>query len=1138
MATAVDFGRNQKAGASFTAGFGRGRCRVMKQEPLNRVQKLAVTGEGKNILVSAGAGTGKTRVLVERFLHFVRDQKALVTEILALTFTDKAANEMKSRILARLRDLGLEIERRELESAYISTIHAFASRILREHPLEACVDPHFRVFEAEEADFIKEQALEETLELHCVRGSEYFELLKVYGEEGICSGLHRVLEVARHEGKYLKDFFEASRAQNENAFDPSSLVSNLKRVNAEDELKGWMRFQKEEAWDWPVIEEFKSWFQHFGRRGRGEEKTQWQEIKRCCEQVLDQQIEIKMRPWAETFEKLALVFEERYESKKEENGFLDFDDLQMKAVRLLKGEGVLSRKIKERYREKFRFILVDEFQDTNYLQLELLECLSSGDNLFLVGDYKQSIYRFRGAEPDLFYQKEQLYKDGGAGVRLSLLENYRTEKRLLEFINRFFEKLWYEDELAYEAMLSNKEGDAVSGAELILVQRREDENLDLSRMREAEAIADRMLELREEGFTFGQMVILFDAMKDIGIYEHALRMKEIPFYVLSGRGFYQQSEIQDMMSYLSFLDNPLADIPLVAALRSPLFQIKDDTLVWLSHHVKTENKTTPFYAAVKHFSDVTSIEEEEKNKIRFFLDVTEELLQVKDHLRLTELLDRVLIKTSYELTVLANPQGLRRYANLKKMVNVAREFENHKPMALSSFLRTVRRLETQEARESEARVEIEESGDVVNLMTIHKAKGLEFPVVFVADLGRMRRSSGSKTILAEPGQGYALQVRNEVNPEREKEKPAIWKQIDQYASQKDKEEQKRRLYVAATRAQRKLILSGVHEEGKLEKEKFREMRSWIDWVMASGLQEVLLHEKNRKIKPKRQKLAMAEKKDLREVFGEFEAKSPQEYIKKKKVLEQVTKEGESILSQISGQTKLSSRVIDLPTSAFVAFEKSPDSYAQVYEIGYANPELEEAEDQAFKERTEEEMGVQEFGTVMHRVLECLDFKNPEKNLKNLLKDCFRDVGSKEPMDEAKKMLEHFIKSSLFKRLKMAREIHKEVPFLINERHGLVHGVIDVLFLDHQGWHILDYKTGLGDLNKIREMKYEIQIDIYAHAVYNILKEIPVSGVLYFLKNQWEYSIALNAGRLKDIACRFQEMQEAVLDYRKGLVSNV
>jgi ATP-dependent exoDNAse (exonuclease V) beta subunit len=182
----------------------------MGKVELTKSQQLAARLSGKNILVSAGAGTGKTSVLVERFLNFVVSGQVPVSEILALTFTEKAANEMKSRIRLRLMELGIETAVRDLESACISTIHAFAARVLKEHPLEARVDPDFRVIEEEEMDFLREQALDEVLELHCQKGNDIFELLHRYEEWKIKEGLTKVLQTARHEGKTLREFFEPS----------------------------------------------------------------------------------------------------------------------------------------------------------------------------------------------------------------------------------------------------------------------------------------------------------------------------------------------------------------------------------------------------------------------------------------------------------------------------------------------------------------------------------------------------------------------------------------------------------------------------------------------------------------------------------------------------------------------------------------------------------------------------------------------------------------------------------------------------------------------------------------------------------------------------------------------------------------
>ncbi|HXV27329.1 MAG TPA: UvrD-helicase domain-containing protein [bacterium] len=1020
---------------------------------LTKTQRIAVESFGKNILVSAGAGTGKTRVLVERFLHFVTDGQVPVTEILALTFTDKAANEMKSRIHSRLRDMGLDLVRRDLESAYISTIHAFAARLLKEHPVEAGVDPGFRVIKQEEADLVKEQAIDEALEKLCEPASGTFRLLRVYGENAVREGLSKVLETARQEGETLEAFFETE--------------------------------------------------------------------KLSC-------------PWREKFQELALVFEGLYELRKKEAGVLDFEDLQLKALGLFKKTGMVHQKLLERYRKKFRLILVDEFQDTSPLQLKLIEMLSSGDNLFLVGDYKQSIYAFRGAEAGVFLAKEREYADSKTGLCLPLLENFRTEKPALDFINRFFRNLWKEDGLPFEDLIPTVEESGKASVELLVTSQNEEESLDHARLREASGLAHRIRELHEEeGIPYGDMAILFQAMRPAPVYEQALKKEGVPYFVVAGRGFYHQPEIRDMMSFLAHLENPLSDIPLAAVLRSPFFQISDGTLFWLARYAKKDNAWKPLYEGLQSFETIEEISEPEKERLRFFVSVTAELRRLKDKLRITELLEAVFSKTSYELRVLRDPQGIRRYANLKKLISLAREYESREMLSIGSFLRLIRRLETQEIKESEAQVEAEKSGRVVRLLTIHRAKGLEFRVVFVADLGRQGQGSEAGMVIAQAGKGYALKMFNEETLKWEK--PLSWKEMEEGIKRKENEEWKRLFYVALTRAKSKLILSGVWKEKKTARKSYHDMSSWMEWVMKTP-PEILEGMKVTKIKQVpggRPNLALAEKNIFKERFPSFEVQAEAVIKKSSKTEKQIILKAEGILKGLEGKEKITPKTIDLPVSAYAAYQKSPETYKRIYEIGYPNW-LTGDHEREF-EGEEEEISRADFGTAMHRLLERLDFKDPQGNVDTLLKECFRgmDEGKRE---EARKIAEDFFKTPLFDRLSRAKMLRRELPFILNERHGVIHGVIDLLFKETDGsWHVVDYKTAVGTSEKVKEAGYDLQIAVYAAAVKELLNESPRSGILYFLKNQWEYRVDFNEKRLDEAGENIRQMQDAIINFRNQSV---
>lgn len=1103
---------------------------------LTKIQEIAAKTSGKNILVSAGAGTGKTRVLVERFLHFVTDKQVPVTEILALTFTEKAANEMKSRIQKRLAEREFESARRELESSYISTIHAFAARVLREHPLEAGVNPDFMVLESEESDFLQEQALDQVLEERCAKGNETFELLRIYGESAVRGGLRKVFDAARQEGKTLAEFFKANAAREAAVL--TDIVPVFKALGENALAAEWEKFRKREGWNWEGVEEFRDWAKGFSKKRGKKGETGWEEIKETCAAFLAGKIQEFMEPWSRRLEALALFFEETYENRKKEKGALDFDDLQIKCVRLFKKEDKACRRLREIYRKKFQQIMVDEFQDTNYLQLELIELLGGSQNLFFVGDYKQSIYRFRGAEPGLFREKETLYRDSDTGAKIDLIENFRSAGEVLDFVNRFFETLWQEDGQAFYRLETGRKpgkkagppGCGEAGTELLWVRQEEDEDLDQARMREADLIAQRILELRagDESLEFGNIAILFQAMTDSPIYERALKKHGIPYYALSSRGFYNQPEIRDMISFLSFLENPLADIPLAAALRSPLFQVSDNSLFWLARHAHEAGaQDRPLYEGLKKIQAIQEITAKEKIKILSFLQTAEELLILKDRLRLTELLDLILEKTSCELTVLADSHGVRRYANLKKMISLAREFESSEPMALGVFLKTLERLESQEVRESEAQVEAEASGRVVRLLSIHRSKGLEFPVVFVADLGRGRQSSESKTVLAEAGMGYAMKVRNEKTLKWEE--PSGWKEIHSRANQKDREEWKRLFYVAVTRAEDRLILSGVHKEKKKPKESFNEMSCWMDWMMALP-EELLLglevREGIAKTSPGIEK--QAGKEEMREFFERIESGADAEFKKVSREMKAaVEAEAARVVARAFEKKRSAARVVDLPVSAYVLYEKSPAAYRSVYEIGYDDP-LRMEETSRETQPLEEEFDAADFGTRVHRVLELMDFRDPEKNFTQILQDAF--AGREETEREsARTVVAEFVKSDTFKALARAKRIYKELPFVLDERHGKLEGVIDVLFQDASGgWHILDYKTAVGDAGKVRDACYEFQIRVYALAVRELLGELPKSGILYFLKNSWDHAVTVSDALIQKTQGRVREIQEEIL----------
>ena len=1060
--------------------------------------------------------------------------------MLVLTFTEKAANEIKTRLSDSFRKLDLERPRRDLEKAAISTFHSFASRLLKEHPIEAGVDPDFRVIETEQSELLKEEVMDATIAKFYEEKNEDFEILPVYGEDAMRAGILKAFTAARHEGKNLNDFFSENEIKEQAVLakreaelpgEAQALLVQLEEIDG----KAWERFRGLKAWDWETLRDFREWSALY----KGKRKAGWKEWRDLLEDLAALRLGTLVVPWKEKFERMALAFEAAYMAAKREKGFLDFDDLQMKAVGLFRDEKPALRKLRERYQREFQFILVDEFQDTNLLQMEFVELLSSGENLFMVGDYKQSIYGFRGAEPRIFLEKDALYSKGSGGERIFLAESFRSVPPVLDFVNRFFQLLWEEDRFPFEPLVSRKTPEETQEAlgpavELLVTELKEKEDMRYARLREARVIAARIRNLHEkEKIPYGDIAVLFQAMTLSGIYEDAFKSAGVPYFIVAGRGFYEQPEIQDMMSFLSHLDRPLVDIPFAATLRSPLFHITDDTLFWLSRYAKAESEEAPLIRALDNLELLKEILPEQKSRLEGFLKLTRALSPLKDRIPLSELLDRILEGTGYELSVLMDPKGVRRYANLKKLVAMVREYETYDRMSLAAFLNILKRLQAQEVRESEAQTVLEKSVEAVRMMSVHAAKGLEFPVVFVADMGHQGSRSDSKTVIAHAADGYAMQVRDPVDLEMRE--PYFFKWVDREIANRGDEERKRLFYVAVTRAKSRVFLSGVYKKKKTEKEHFRDMASWMDWAMAipEGFPLKISINPESSFRPR-----VGGKEDLREKVEALirdtpwkeglSASSESPATSAKNLGTDPSSGGEALAGRRSPSPALP-RSIDLPVSAYVLFQKDPQEFWRTYQIGWTvlvqdslegltrtapisssmKPESigtvgenEWAGESTVLGETEDDFSAADFGTAMHGFLEHFDFKHPEYSLEpGGLERIFGRFG-KDAVSNAQKIMSDFMKQPVFGELRKARQIKREIDFVMNARRGLIHGKIDVLFEDAQGgWHILDYKTAAGDEASARKSGYDLQLEIYALAAGKILKFPVRSAIIYHLKNQ-------------------------------------
>jgi ATP-dependent helicase/nuclease subunit A len=509
-----------------------------------------------------------------------------------------------------------------------------------------------------------------------------------------------------------------------------------------------------------------------------------------------------------------------YQTAKKRQGKLDQSDLEAEGVALLEK----SQAVRMRYQKRFKHLMVDEFQDTNPLQMRLIRSLHvpqgvaggvPSNHLFVVGDVQQSIYGFRNADPSLFRILEREFREHHAGAHVSLADNFRSRDEILRTVRQVFQQVWRDEATPFVPLRCGAEFHAkdVPSVEILVSQgvRRGD----YTRL-EADALAARIRQMVEgqelaltaqsdtrcgEPIAYRDIAILLRAGTDIPRYEEAFVRRGVPYYVVGGgRGYYARTEIRDLLNVLTIIETPLDDIALAAALRSPFVGANTDTLYHLTRlarRAKSSGGRDALYPSLRELLLSGLIEDKECAKITRFLEVIEDLRAQEDRIPVGHLLERLITRTHYDACLLARPGGRRRLANIRKLLQMANV---DSVIGVRSFILRLRDLEKLSEREGDAPTE-EEAADVVRFLTIHTAKGLEFPVVIVADLSRTLIFEERGTFVCD-AQSLAVGTKLGGTPN------LAYKAIVQQRQKADKAEYERLLYVAMTRAREHLILCG------------------------------------------------------------------------------------------------------------------------------------------------------------------------------------------------------------------------------------------------------------------------------------------------------------------------------------------
>ena len=840
-------------------------------------QKCAIESRGSSILVSAGAGSGKTKVLTERLMAYVTDPTAPVDldSFLIITFTRAAAGELRGRITQELsKKLAADPSNKRLrrqsalcQKAQIGTIHSFCSELLRENSHRVGLTPDFKIIDDERAEAMKKSALERVLDERYEKSDKFPGFLTLADTAGqgrddsllaaLALTLHEKMQCHARPEKWAREQLELMKASYADAADTpwgrevlDSVLDTVSFWSAELEcliaamsdceaikkaylpsisataegLREYIRCLKtgwDKAYSCADIE--------FPRLGtlRNSPDTELSERikakKTACKKAVEgirasiyapsEKLLAELKDGAEAMEallELVLDFDREYCADKRRAGLADYSDLEHLAARLLTNEDGTPTETARTLSKRYTEIMVDEYQDVSKVQDTIFSAISdSGKNLFLVGDVKQSIYRFRLADPGIFTEKYLSFKNAdeaaeGEARRIMLQENFRSRREILECANTVFSLCMSESlgDIDYDENASLKYGASYGGSvpvpEIMLLEipKSEDgeETPDKTAL-EARLVGRKIKELmaQDPALDYSDIAILMRSANSTGsIYRRELAAMGIPTDASQGGEFFTSTEVSTVMSMLSVIDNPHKDIPLIAVLRSPVFGFTADEL----SEIRSAKKDGDFYSALKNKAETDE-------KCAAFLQRLSSLRTLSSDMGAEELLRMLINVLDMNAVCSAMPDGRRRLNNLTELSELSERFDATGYRGLHRFVLWLQQLAKKGQTGASG-----STGSAVKIMTVHKSKGLEFPVVFLSDTARQFNKKDSRdTVLVHSELGLGHKVTD-----REKgiQYPSLARRAIKLRTERETlSEEMRLLYVALTRPRERLFITAT-----------------------------------------------------------------------------------------------------------------------------------------------------------------------------------------------------------------------------------------------------------------------------------------------------------------------------------------
>lgn len=1120
------------------------------------------------------------------------------TNAAASEMRERILNAIYKKIEEEPTNLRLQKQITLLNKSNICTIHSFCLDVIRNNFYEINISPNFRIGDTAEIELLKEEVLDELFEdLYLKEDEGFLKLLEIYTSykddeplKDIVKSIYNFIQSAPFPEKWLAEKVKLFDIDIENTDFAETvwgkIILNNYKECIEENILGLKKIKKEleaenelekfsqairldienlesllvnlNSWDksyelaktfsfvrWPSSKKINSETPAFVKEKRDMINAKFKKLKDSIFIYTSAEVLSDLKNMYEVLnllQAIILKFNENYKKAKLERNIIDFNDIEHLALKILikdeDGKYVPSE-IAKKYQDKFEEIAIDEYQDSNMVQEYILTSISKGNNIFMVGDVKQSIYKFRQAMPELFLNKYKTYKlkkekTEADDLKIQLFKNFRSRKNILDTTNIIFQEIMSKDlgdvdynEDEYLNLGANYEEpqleniDFAGKTEINIInledttkdsQEDEEDNVKTERIEnsilEARYVAQKINELinsnyyvldKKEGYrkvTYKDIVVLLRSTTELSpIYEKEISDLGMPVYSETSTEYLNSVEIQLIMSCLKIIDNPMQDIPLVTVMRSMIGGFTDNDLIEIRLADKYEN----FYeSAVKSRIQVN---EELRNKIDSFLELINHWREASEFLALDELIWKIYMDTGYYNYVGLMQNGKLRQANLKMLFERAKQYESASFKGVFNFINFIDKLKLRNNDLGAAKI-IGENENVIRIMSIHKSKGLEFPVVFLSSTGKnFNLKDLREKILIHQEIGFGP---NYENSELKIEYPTLAKEAIKMVSKRESiSEEMRVLYVALTRAKEKLIITGIEKDlqksieskekelqiyesednSKINPKILESYKSYLDWIE-------LVYLKNKIKNSDIFEFNVVSKTEIlnQTVESETERKDVLKDIANKKVSKENMEKIKNILEweyKYKDSTEMPSEL-----SVSKIKELSKDTEEKIG-ITLKKPNF-------LIEKTE--LTPAEKGTIMHLCLQKLNYKE-EYNLEKL-KNMVNNLVNKEIIlpKEAESVnynkILAFLSSNIWKEMQTAKVVEQEKAFYLNlkaneiyqnnaEDEILVQGIIDLYYITNNDELVLvDYKTDYVENNNEQSLedKYNIQLEIYKKAL--------------------------------------------------------